>query len=125
LRYAPALGVIKGRVADWIVCGSGRYAFRAQTTPLVDLARVPWACWRGHFGVATRSEIGAARLRESSIQRAIDANYEVAGPRSPLWQAENGRLAVDQSTPAPTDTGVCANGANPAAPEDAAINSGL
>ena len=129
LRYAPALGVIKGRVADWIVCGSGRYAFRAQTTPLVDLARVPWACWRGHFGVATRSEIGAARLRESSIQRTIDANYEVAGPRSPLWQAENGRLAVDQTAkqgaPAPTDSGVCANGANPAAPEDAAIKTGL
>jgi hypothetical protein len=115
-------------VVDWIVCGSGRYAFRAQTTPLVDLATVPWACWRGHFGIATRSEIGAARLRESSIQRTIDANYEVAGPRSPLWQAENGRLAADQTAkqgaPAPVDSGVCANGANPAAPEKAAIKTG-
>ncbi len=128
LRYAPALGVLKGRVADWIVCGSGRYAFRAQTTPLVDLAKAPWACWQGHFGVATRSEIGAARLNEGSIQRAIDANYKVAGPRSPLWQAENGRLAADQSAkpgaPPPTDNGVCANGADPAAPEDAAIQHG-
>jgi hypothetical protein len=128
LRFAPALGVLKGRVADWIVCGSGRYAFRAQTTPLVDLARAPWACWQGHFGVATRSEIGAAKLNEGSIQRAIDANYEVAGPRSPLWQAENGRLAADQSAkpgaPRPTDSGVCANGADPAAPEDAAIERG-
>ena len=125
LRFAPALGAIKGRVADWVVCGSGRYAFRAQTTPLVDLAKVPWACWRGHFGVATRSEIGAAQLKESSIQRAINANYKVAGPRSPLWQAENGRLAADQTAPAATDNGVCAHGADPAAPEDAAINAGL
>ena len=125
LRYNPALGAIKGRVADWIVCGSGRYAFRAQTTPLVDLAKVPWACWQGHFGVATSSEIGAARLRESSIQRTIDANYEVAGPRSPLWQAENGRLAADESGKQPTDNGVCTNGADPAAPENAAIKSGL
>jgi hypothetical protein len=129
LRFAPALGVLKGRVADWVVCGSGRYAFRAQTTPLVDLAKVPWACWQGHFGVATPSEIGAARLNEGSIQRTIDANYKVAGPRSPLWQAENGRLAADQTAkagaPRPTDTGVCARGADPAAPEDAEIKAGL
>jgi hypothetical protein len=129
LRYAPALGVIKGRVADWIVCGSGRFAFRWQTTPLVDIAKTPWACWEGHFGVATASEIGAAKLNEGSIQRTIDANYMVAGPRSPLWQAENGRLAADQTPqtgkPAPTDNGVCAGGANPAAPELAAIKSGL
>ncbi|MGN6869148.1 MAG: hypothetical protein ACTHMY_12180 [Solirubrobacteraceae bacterium] len=129
LRFNPALGVIRGRVADWVVCGSGRFAFRAQTTPLVDIAKTPWACWKGHFGVATRSEIGAAKLKESSIQRAIDSNYEVAGPRSPLWQAENGRLAADQTAqadkPAPADNGVCAGGADPAAPEDEAINSGL
>jgi hypothetical protein len=129
LRFAPALGVIRGRVADWIVCGSGRFAFRAATTPLVDIATAPWACWKGHFGVATRSEIGAAKLNEGSIQRAIDANYDVAGPRSPLWQAENGRLAADQTPtpgkPPPVDSGVCAAGADPAAPELAAINQGL
>ena len=129
LRYNPALGAIRGRVADWVVCGSGRFAFRAQTTPLVDIARTPWACWKGHFGVATPSEIGAAKLKESSIQRTIDANYEVAGPRSPLWQAENGRLAADQTAqagkPSPVDNGVCAGGADPAAPEDAAIKRGL
>jgi len=128
LRYAPALGVIRGRVADWVVCGSGRFAFRAATTPLVDIAKTPWACWQGHFGIATPSEIGAARLNEGSIQRAIDANYEVAGPRSPLWQAENGRLAADQTaTPGkapPVDTGVCAGGAGPAAPEQSAVKSG-
>jgi hypothetical protein len=129
LRFAPALGILRGRVADWVVCGSGRYAFRAATTPLVDIARAPWACWQGHFGVATPSEIGAAKLNEGSIQRAIDANYEVAGPRSPLWQAENGRLAADQTAtpgkPPPVDKGVCAGGADPAAPELAAISRGL
>lgn len=129
LRFAPALGVIRGRVADWVVCGSGRYAFRWETTPLVDIAKAPWACWEGHFGVATPSEIGAAKLNEGSIQRTIDANYDVAGPRSPLWQAENGRLAADQTAqpgrPPPTDNGVCADGANPAAPELAAVKAGL
>jgi hypothetical protein len=129
LRFNPALGVIRGRVADWVVCGSGRYAFRWQSTPLVDIAKTPWACWQGHFGVATRTEIGNARKTESSIQRTLDENYEVAGPRSPLWQAENGRLAADQTAqpgkPAPVNHGVCAGGANPAAPEEAAIKHGL
>jgi hypothetical protein len=129
LRFAPALGIIRGRVADWVICGSGRFAFRWQTTPLVDIAKAPWACWEGHFGVATRSEIAAAKLNEGAIQRAIDGNYDVAGPRSPLWQAENGRLAADQTPqagkPPPPDHGVCAAGANPAAPELAAIKAGL
>jgi len=128
LRFAPALGDIRGRVADWIVCGSGRYAFRWQTTPLVDIAKAPWACWQGHFGVATPTEIGNAKLNEGSIQRAIDADVLVAGPRSPLWQAENGRLAADQTAvagkPPPTNHGVCAAD-DPAAPEDAAIKAGL
>jgi hypothetical protein len=128
LRLAPALGIIRGRVADWIVCGSGRFAFRWQTTPLVDIAKTSWACWRGHFGDATPSEIEAAKLNEGSIQRAINADYLVAGPRSPLWQAENGRLAADQTAaagkPPPTNHGVCAAG-DPSAPEQAAIKSGL
>jgi hypothetical protein len=129
LRFAPALGIIRARVADWVVCGSGRFAFRWQTTPLVDIAGAPWACWEGHFGVATPSEIGAAKLNEGSIQGTIDANHLVAGPRSPLWQAENGRLAADQTVrpgkPPPKNNGVCAGGANPAAPELAAIKRGL
>jgi Vacuolar protein sorting-associated protein 62 len=123
LRFNPALKTIRGRVADWVVCGSGRYAFRWQTTPLVDIAKTPWACWQGHFGVATHSEISTA-TNEGSVQRAIDANVLVAGPRSPLWQAENGRLAADESGKTPTNYGVCAAG-DPAAPEDAAIKAGL
>ncbi|HSC04980.1 MAG TPA: hypothetical protein VLC49_16735 [Solirubrobacteraceae bacterium] len=130
LRFASVLpAAIRGRVADWVVCGSGRFAFRWQTTPLVDVAKTPWACWQGHFGVATKSEIGAAKLKESSLQRTVDQQYKVAGPRSPLWQAENGRLAADQTAkagkPPPVDNGVCAGGADPAAPEDAAIKRGL
>ena len=113
---------LDGAVSDWVVCGSDRFAFRAATTPLVDIARAPWACWKGHFGVATPTEVGNARNGEGSVQRAIDANYFVAGPRSPLWQAENGRLTADG---APQNTGVCANNGDPAAPELAAMRSGL
>jgi hypothetical protein len=120
LRYAPALGSLRGDVGDWVVCGSGRFAFRAATTPLVDLAKVPWACWQGHFGVATASERSAAKLNEGSVRRTVDAYYQVAGPRSPLWQAENGHLVADGGRA--VDTGVCANGANPRAAEMAAIS---
>ncbi len=106
-RYAHGPNGITG---DWVVCGSGRYAFRAQTTPLVDLAQTPWACWQGHFGIATPTEIGAGQKNEGSIQRTIDSNYLVAGPRSPLTQAEN--------------RGVCAGGGGPTAAEQEAIRSG-
>ncbi len=123
LRYAPALGALRGDVSDWVVCGSGRFAFRAATTPVVDLAKAPWACWEGHFGVASASERTAAKLNEGSAQRTIDAYYQVAGPRSPLWQAENGHLAADGGSP--TNHGVCADAANPAAEETAASHGGI
>jgi Vacuolar protein sorting-associated protein 62 len=119
LRFIPPLD---GRVSDWVVCGSGRFAFRAATTPLVDIATAPWACWKGHFGVASATELSHAKQGEGTIQRAIDANYYVAGPRSPLWQAENGRLAADGAA---KDTGFCANNGDPRAPGQAAIRSGL
>jgi hypothetical protein len=120
MRFAHRLG---GRVSDWVVCGSGRFAFRAATTPLADIANTPWACWKGHFGVATPSEVAAARLDEDSVQRAIDKYYYVAGPRSPLWQAENGHLSADGNPP--RDAGVCANSSDPRAPELAATRAGL
>jgi hypothetical protein len=107
-RYAHGLN---GIVSDWLVCGPGRFAFRAATTPLVDIATTPWACWKGHFGVATRSEVQASRQNEDSIQRAIDDYYKVAGPVSPLWQAENGNLAATGAK-----QGVCADD-DPRAPE--------
>jgi hypothetical protein len=115
-RYKDGL---KGLVSDWLVCGPGRFAFRARTTPLVDIAQTPWACWKGHFGVATPSEIEAGSHSESSVQRAIDDYYHVAGPVSPLWQAENGNLAATGA-----NQGVCANG-DPQAPERQAILAGV
>jgi hypothetical protein len=118
LRFAHGLA---GRVSDWVVCGSGRFAFRAATTPLVDIASTPWACWEGHFGIATPTEAAAAQSNEGSVQRAIDDYVLVAGPRSPLWQAENGRLKADG---APADTGVCAGNGDPQAPELAALRGG-
>jgi hypothetical protein len=118
-RYANGL---EGLVSDWLVCGPGRFAFRARTTPLVDIAKTPWACWKGHFGVATPSEVEGSTHSESSAQLAINDYYEVAGPVSPLWQAENGALPAGANQ---TGSGFCANDANPAAPEEAAIRAGI
>jgi hypothetical protein len=90
--------------SDWLVCGSGRFAFRAAKTPLVDIASTPWACWPGDFGEArTRLEVNAANHPENVID-SVKHFVFVAGPRSPLQQAEN--------------TGVCM--ANPRAAELAA-----
>jgi hypothetical protein len=111
LRFAHGL---KGLVSDWVACGSGRFAFRASSTPLVDIAKTPWACWKGHFGVANPKEARAAKLPEWSPQRVSQKYYHVAGPRSPLWQAENGHLASD-GKPA-VDAGICANNATPKRP---------
>jgi hypothetical protein len=91
--------------SDWVVCGSGRFAFRAATTPLVDLAQTSWACWQGHFGEAKRGlEVNQLGEADTVLTGAREFVF-VAGPRSPLRQAEN--------------TGVC-NGAGPQAAELAA-----
>jgi hypothetical protein len=119
-RYANG---IDGLLSDWLVCGAGRFAFRASTTPLVDIAKTPWACWRGHFGVATPSEVQGSSHNEDSVQRAIDDYYEVAGPPSPLWQAENGQLSADGESRA--ESGFCASKGGPQAPENEAIGEGV
>jgi hypothetical protein len=75
-------------LTDWLVCGSGRLAFKARTTPLVDLARVPWACWPGHFGEASKPELALAAIAEW-VRDTLSRLRFVAGPESPLWQAEN------------------------------------
>lgn len=78
--------------SDWVVCGSGRFAFRASTTPLVDLAQTSWACWRGHFGEAKPGlEVNAPQEADDVLVKAREFVH-VAGPVSPLWQAENGSL---------------------------------
>jgi hypothetical protein len=110
--YLPGCGVQPRTVADdfladWLVCGSGRYAFQATTTPLVDLAQTPWACWPGYFGEArTNLEVQAAGEPENEIDNIREQVF-VAGPRSPLQQAEN--------------TGACKNDPNAA---EIAANSG-
>jgi len=70
--------VLDNFISDWVVCGDGRFAFRAASTPLVDLARTPWACWRGHFGV---------------IPGGQGLTY-VAGPLSPLRMFENAETSA-------------------------------
>jgi hypothetical protein len=75
--------------SDWLACGSGRFAFRAATTPLVDIAHTRWACWPGYFGEASSSlEVSAAKQPESVVD-GIKHFVFVGGPRSPLQQAEN------------------------------------
>ncbi|MGD0455480.1 MAG: Vps62-related protein, partial [Solirubrobacteraceae bacterium] len=123
-RYVAPLN---GVVSDWLVCGPGRFAFRAATTPLVDLARTPWVCWKGHFGVVTPKTIRAASS-ESSIALAIERYVLVSGPRSPLWQAENGHLEAEDEEREPKrkpDSGPCVSKRGPEGPELEAESEGI
>jgi hypothetical protein len=119
-RHRDANG-LKGLVSDWLVCGPGRLAFRASTTPLVDLASTPWACWKGHFGVAPQGAKPAG-ANEGSVALALEKYYDVAGPRSPLWQAENGHLLAEGANK--PESGFCLHD-DPQAPEREAIRDGL
>ena len=95
--------------SDWVVCGSGRFAFRAATTPLVDLARTSWGCWPGHFGEAKPGlEVNRPGEADNVLTKTREFVF-VVGPPSPLRQAEN--LAA------------CA-GAGPRAAELAAASAG-
>jgi hypothetical protein len=88
-------------LSDWLVCGSRRFVFPAKDTPLVDIAATTWRCWRGHFGEAVPGvEVNNADKPESLLDKLIHQIW-VAGPPSPLQQAEN--------------KGVCDH--NPRAPE--------
>jgi len=80
--------------ADWLACGSGRFAFRAQTTPLVDIQAQPWACWQGYFGENGARQ--AAATAKSDYLASLHHTVYATPPRSPLVQAEN--------------TGVCREG---------------
>jgi hypothetical protein len=81
--------LLKDQSSDWVVCATGRYGFRAASTPLIDLARASWACWPGHFGEATPEQRRLAALPESDPRRWHAKVIDVAGPQSPLRQAEN------------------------------------
>jgi hypothetical protein len=102
-----------GALYDWVVCGGGRYAFRAGNTPLVDLGQTSWACWPGHFGEAKagREVVDATA---DTLTTAIAKYVHVAGPVSPLRQAENGQ---------DPGYGVCTHGAG--ASEDDALHGPL
>jgi hypothetical protein len=92
--YLPGCGarpraITHDASSDWLSCGSGRFAFRAASTPLVNLGRMPWACWPGHFGEASSGpEVDHAKKSESVIDSVKHFIY-VAGPVSPLRQSEN------------------------------------
>jgi hypothetical protein len=92
--YLPGCGarrrpVTDDLLSDFLSCSYGRFGFRASTTPLVDIAGTPWACWPGHFGEAsTKLEIQAAEQPENVID-VVKHEVFVAGPPSPLRQAEN------------------------------------
>ncbi len=79
-----------GALYDWVVCGGGRYAFRATTTPLVDLGQTSWACWPGHFGEA-RHGVEVVDPTADTLTTEVAKFVHVAGPVSPLRQAENGQ----------------------------------
>lgn len=79
-------------LSDWVVCGSPRFAFRATTTPLVDLRAMPWGCWLGHFGYAGPGTISTTH--SSLLDQESTKYYDVAGPPSPLRQAENSKLGL-------------------------------
>jgi Vacuolar protein sorting-associated protein 62 len=71
--------------ADFVPCNR-LFSFSYATTPLVDLSHVSWACWPGHFGAAGRG------LRSASNFDDPTRLVLVAGPLSPLRQAENARV---------------------------------
>lgn len=69
-------------VDDYVVCGQGLYTFSGATTRLVDLGRVGWSCWPGHFGTTNGT---------TATSNADDPSgfILVAGPGTPLRQGEN------------------------------------
>jgi hypothetical protein len=84
---------LKSVLADLLVCGSGRLAFRAASTPLVDLAAVPWGCWPGLFGEADAGERKAGDFQEV-IRDAVARFVLAPGPQAPLRQAENKKVCA-------------------------------
>jgi hypothetical protein len=81
-------------INDYVVCRPHRtFGFLPRSTPLVDLSKTVWACWRGRLGEA-------GRLRRGFVGFAP---FETSGPLSPLLQQENFRTAchLAPGTPKP------------------------
>ena len=74
--------LLAAAVYDYVSCSPGLYTIRAADTRLVDLSSVSWSCWPGYFGTT---------LGTKASGDADDPTGQilVAGPRSPLRQAEN------------------------------------
>lgn len=87
-------------LSDWVICGHARFAFRARTTPLVDLRAMSWGCWQGHFGYAGPGTIST--LHSTLLDQASTNYYDVAGPPTPLRQAENSKLGLCRQAKAAT-----------------------
>jgi Vacuolar protein sorting-associated protein 62 len=79
---AHARTLLAAAVYDYVPCSPGEYTLPGGTTRLVDLAKVSWSCWPGHFGTA------AGTTATSNADDPSGAIL-VAGPNSPLRQAEN------------------------------------
>jgi hypothetical protein len=82
--YLPGCGpgpraLLANASGDWLSCGSGRFAFRGSTTPLVNLAAQGWVCWSGFFGQYAKDP------QRSDPTGQIYAKPPVA----PMRQAEN------------------------------------
>ena len=74
--------ILAAAVYDYVVCAPGLYTLAAGSTRLVDLAKVSWSCWPGHFGT-TVGTTGSSNADDPT------GMILVAGPSSPLQQAEN------------------------------------
>jgi hypothetical protein len=74
--------ILAAAVFDYVVCDPGLYTLNGSSTRLVDLAKVSWSCWPGHFGT-TVGTTGSGNADDPTGQ------ILVAGPSSPLQQAEN------------------------------------
>jgi Vacuolar protein sorting-associated protein 62 len=79
---AHGRAILAAAVYDYAVCGPEVYTFSGATTQLVDLAHVGWSCWPGYFGTIVGTT-GSGDADDPTGQ------ILVAGPRSPLRQAEN------------------------------------
>jgi hypothetical protein len=79
---AHARALLAAAVYDYVVCRPGLYTLEAKNTRLVDLAHLGWSCWPGYFGT-TVGTTGSGDADDPTGQ------ILVAGPRSPLRQAEN------------------------------------
>jgi hypothetical protein len=79
---------------DYVVCGTGLVSLSAESTRLVDLAKVSWSCWPGYFGTTQGTNASNATQDPTNAILAVP-------PRSPLRQGENSRPCARAPSGAP------------------------